>query len=89
MLRGRYFEEVRRTPSREEDRLIDSLYDAALGEDVSEEAEEFVRKQLVAFSLAQHNAEYYYIPTPNLKRLFWKAKARHTPKARQGALSIE
>jgi hypothetical protein len=84
MLRGWYSEEVRKIPSREENRLIDALYDAALGEDVSEETEEFVKKQLVAFSLAQHNAEYYYIPTPNLKRLFWKAKARHTPKAREG-----
>lgn len=82
MLRGWYPDEVRRTPSREEDRHIDALYFATLGEDVSEETEEFVKKQLVGFSLVQHYAESYYIPTPNLKRLFRKAKARHAQNAR-------
>jgi hypothetical protein len=81
-LRGYFPEEVRRTSTSEEYRLFEAIYEAALGKEVCDETYSFITRQLVGFSLAQSYAEAYYVPTPQLRQLFYKAKAGHTPKAR-------
>jgi hypothetical protein len=81
-LRGYVPEEVRRKSTGEEQRLFEAIYKAALGNDVSEETDSFLTRQLVGFSLAQNYADAYYVPTPQLRKLFYKAKAQHTPKPR-------
>lgn len=81
MLRGYYPEEVRRMNTSEEFRFFEAIYEAALGRDVDEEAYSFLTRQLVGLSLAQSYTDEYYIPTPQLRRLVYKAKARHSLKA--------
>jgi hypothetical protein len=81
MLRGHYPEEVQRMNTSEEFRLFETIYKAALGRDVDEEDYSFLTRQLVGLSLAQSYQDEYYVPTPQLRRLVYKAKARHSLKA--------
>jgi hypothetical protein len=82
-LRGYYPEEVRRTSTSEEQRLFEAIYEAALGKDVdvTDDTCNFITRQLVGFSLAQNYVDADYVPTPQLRRLFHKAKAQHTLNA--------
>jgi hypothetical protein len=60
VMRGSIPEEVRRTSTREEERLFEAIYQGALGDGVSDETYLFVTKQLVGCGLAQTYVDDYF-----------------------------
>jgi hypothetical protein len=81
--RGYTSEDLLRLPSKEEDRLFEEMYRAALGKQEEDDTTIFVTRQLVGFCLAQNCADDHYIPTDPLKRFFRQAKARRSLSNKQ------